>query len=281
MPAHGPTREQVALAVAGRFPREDASTLLEVLDLYGAEPHEGERERVQLAIIALSDGDLDTLLDLIQCAKRDYRDVLYWYDLASGAPDPVGERVTGLTLLTPELTPKRLELLTEAVPNVARVAILWNPGNESHPAELRALDVVAAALGVQVEPVPVQLPLDFEGAFRAIDRAGTDGLLVLSSAVHQFHLPRIAELALKNRSPAICELTDFADAGGLMSYGPSPTDMPRRAVARMEALLRGRAPADRGQPRVGSQLVINLRTARALGLAIPAWLLTEARRVIG
>ncbi len=129
-----------------------------MLDLYGVEPHERERERVQLALVTLSDGNVELLLDLVRCARQDYRDVLYWNELAAGVRDPVAESIAGLPLLTPELTPKRLELLTEAVPDLGRVAVLWNPVSAAHSKELEALDVVAAALGVQVEPVSVSVP---------------------------------------------------------------------------------------------------------------------------
>ncbi len=278
-PDPGPTRADVEVAVGRLFPAEDHPALLEVLDLYGEEPHERERERVQLALVTLSNGNVDLLLDLIRCARQDYRDVLYWNELAAGVRDPVAESIAGLPLLTPELTPKRLELLTEAVPDLGRVAVLWNPVSAAQSKELEALDVVAAALGVQVEPVSVTVPADLEETFRGLERAGAEGLLVLTSALHQMHLQRIADLARRIRLPAICELAEFAEAGGLLSYGPPPAEMARRAVSRLEARLRGQAAPGRDQP-LTCELVVNLETARAIALAVPAWLLARAQRVI-
>src|SRR4051812_40599457 len=113
-------------AIARAFPHEDVATARDILDRYGTAPHEREHERVQLAIVALCHGDLDELAALVERGKRDYRDVLYWQQVAAGQPDPLGDRLAQAGL-SPEWTPRRLALLAEAVPGISRAAVLWNP----------------------------------------------------------------------------------------------------------------------------------------------------------
>src|SRR5439155_6674438 len=121
--------------IARTFPDLDEATVRAVLDQYGAEAHEREQDRVRLAALSLSGGDLDELSALIQRAKRDYRDVLYWQQLAGGYADPLIDRLDA-AVLTPALTPERLALLCEAVPGLARVAASWNPSKRLHPPPL-------------------------------------------------------------------------------------------------------------------------------------------------
>jgi putative ABC transport system substrate-binding protein len=210
----------------------------------------------------------------------------------AGVSDPVGSglvrdlarpegNITGLSLLTPELTTKRLELLKEAVPELSRVAVLWNPSSEKHAEELENLEASSRGLGVRLQPVAVQRPEDFEIAFAAMTRERAGGLVVLASALHHRHLRRIADLAVKHRLAAICEFTEFLSAGGLIIYGPNYPDMFRRAAGHVAKILRGARPADLPVERpTRFDLGVNLKTAKALGLTIPNSLLARADEVI-
>ncbi len=130
-----PTRAHVLQAIAARFPSEAPATVLGILDQYGPDRHHRERERVHLTLLTLCHGNLDELRGLVAAATRDYRDVLYWAELATGSPDPVADRFTD-ALLTPEAAPARLALLKGAVPGGARIAVLWQPGSDSHQGQM-------------------------------------------------------------------------------------------------------------------------------------------------
>jgi hypothetical protein len=181
-----PTRDHVRTAIAQAFPSEDPAMVLGILDRYGQERHERKPERVHLAILALSRGDLDELRTLVTCAKRDYRDVLYWTELAKGYSDPYADRFLE-ALLTPEATPTRLALLKEAVPAAARVAVLWNPGYVSHKTQMAELLTAAQALAVILQPIAVRRPNQLDGAFTAIPRGQVEALLILTSTMLQYH----------------------------------------------------------------------------------------------
>ncbi len=202
------------------------------------------------------------------------------FKLVSSLAQP-GGNITGLALLTPELTPKRLELLKEVAPEVSRVAVLWNVSSEKHAEELENLEVASRALRVRLQPVAVQRLEEFEAAFATMTRERAGGLVLLASALHHRHLRQIADLAVKHRLAAICEFTEFVGVGGLIVYGPSYPDMFRRAAGYVARILKGAKPGDLPveQP-TRFELVINLKTAKALGLTIPPSLLLRADQVI-
>jgi putative ABC transport system substrate-binding protein len=190
-----------------------------------------------------------------------------------------GGNITGLAATSADLAGKRLERLREVVPKLKRVAVLVDSVNPSNPIQLRAIQGVARGLAVHLEPVPVGGPDDFERAFKAA--RGADGLLQLDSSFFTTHRARLAELAARNRLPAIYTQSDFVEAGGLMSYGAQIPDLFRRAATYVDRILKGAKPADLPveQP-TKFDLVINIRTAKALGLAIPPSLLQRADQVI-
>jgi putative tryptophan/tyrosine transport system substrate-binding protein len=196
-----------------------------------------------------------------------------------------GSNVTGLSLfITPKLQGKRLELLKQAVPGVNRVAILWQPGAVSESTEkdiLKESEIAARALGVRLQSVEVRGPADFDGAFTHMTGARADALTVYGSAMFFDERRRLVDLAAKSRMPAAYGLREYVDAGGLMSYGPHSPDLYRRAAAYVDKILKGAKPADLPveQP-TKFELVINLKTARALGLSIPQSLLQRADRII-
>ena len=195
-----------------------------------------------------------------------------------------GGNVTGLSQLAPELVGKCLELLTQAVPGVSRVAVLWQPGSAGERTEkdmLKEADVAARALGVRLQFVEARGPENFDRAFSEMTRAAAGALTVLQSGVFNTERKRLVALAAKNPLPAVYTLREFVDAGGLMSYGPNLADLNRRAATYVDKIFKGAKPADLPveQP-TKFELVINLKTAKALGLTIPPSLLGRADGVI-
>ena len=200
-----------------------------------------------------------------------------------------GGNITGLSELTPELGAKRLELLKGVAPKVRRVAVLWNPtSSERFSANFRFwssdwVEVRGAAqvLGMTLQSVEIRGPDDFDTAFSAMTRERADALIAFSDPSIVFHGRRIADLAAKSRLPAVYASREVVDAGGLMSYGPSISDMFRGAAVYVGKILKGAKPADlpMEQP-TKFELVINLKTAKALGLTIPQSLLARADEVI-
>ncbi len=213
----------------------------------------------------------------------------------ANAGDPVGSglvtslarpggNVTGLSNLTAELVGKCLEQLTQAVPGVSRVAVLWQPGAVGERTEkdmLKEADVAARALGVRLQVVEVRGPDDFDRAFSDMTRARTGALTALPSIMFFNERRRLVDLAARHRLPMAFPYREGVDAGGLMAYGPNPADFFRRAAAYVDRILKGAKPGDLPveQP-TKFELVINLKTAKALGLTIPRSLLSLADEVI-
>jgi putative ABC transport system substrate-binding protein len=192
-----------------------------------------------------------------------------------------GGNITGVGGLFAELSGKLLELLTEAVPGVTRVAVLVNPANPETGSMVRDVESTAQVLGVQLQVLEVREPRQFERAFDAATRQGAGALLVLSAVLFGSNQSQIAALAVKRRLPAIFSQRPFAEAGGLMAYGPRIPDLWRRVAVLVDKILKGAQPADLPveQP-MRFELVINLKTAAALGLTIPPTLLFQADEVI-
>jgi putative ABC transport system substrate-binding protein len=190
-----------------------------------------------------------------------------------------GGNVTGLSMLNTELNAKRVELLREVLPRVERVAVLRDPATP--PADVDATHAAARSLGLRLQLLNVGRPEEFPGAFQAARKADADALIVLASGFFNTQRRRLIDLAAQNRLIAVWEHRDFADAGGLMSYGPNLVDMNRRAAKYIDKILKGAKPADLPieQP-TKFELVINLKTAKALGLTIPPSVLARADEII-
>ena len=192
-----------------------------------------------------------------------------------------GGNVTGLSQLSPELSGKRLDLLKAVVPGVSRVAILWNPTNPTNAPQLTETKVAAQALGVQLQLMEVRSPQDFESKFQAATRERAGALITLDDLLIFTHRIQIVALAAKSRLPAIYGWSAFAEAGGLMSYGPDFQDMYRQAAVFVDKILKGAKPGDLPVERPTKfELVINLKTAKAFGLTIPQSILQRADLVI-
>ena len=192
-----------------------------------------------------------------------------------------GGNLTGLSLMAPELSGKRLELLKETVPELAHVAVLVNPANPNNAEQLRETQRAAQALQVQLHLVEVRSPQEIDHAFSAIRSVPVDALLVLLDPLFISQRARLVELTVTSRLPAMYALREDAEAGALMAYGPSFPDLFRRAATYTAKILKGAKPADLPveQP-TKYELVLNLKTARALGLTFPPHLLVWANKVI-
>ncbi len=192
-----------------------------------------------------------------------------------------GGNITGLTQVQSELDAKGLELLKETVPEVTRVAVLWAPDWPAHGPVLKAVEATARTLGLQLQTLAPRSAAEFESAFSAMVREHAGALRVLSAPLYFAERRQLADLALKHRLPAMFGPREYAEAGGLMSYGANLRDMFRRAAAYVDKILKGAKPADLPveQP-TKFELVINLKTAKALGLTIPQSVLIRADEVI-
>jgi ABC-type uncharacterized transport system substrate-binding protein len=194
-----------------------------------------------------------------------------------------GGNVTGLSfsIVGLEMIGKQLELLKETVPKIRRVAILSNATNPTKPVGIRDVNVAARSLGVQLQLLEARGPNEFDSAFAAMARERVGALLVVADSMFVFHRTRLADLAARSRLPAVYGWREHVEAGGLMSYGPSLRDLFRRAATYVDKMLRGTKPADLPveQP-TKFEVVVNLKTAKALGLTIPPSLLQRADLVI-
>jgi putative tryptophan/tyrosine transport system substrate-binding protein len=210
----------------------------------------------------------------------------------AGVGDPVGSglvaslarpggNVTGVSVLQPEVVGKQLEFLKAVLPTVSRVAVLWNPAHAAHALLVRAADEAAQALGVQLHLVEARGPDVFDSAFAAMTSAHAGALLVLGDPMSIEHRSRLAELAATSRLPTVHNDRAYVEVGGLLCYGASHPDMYRRAATYVDKILKGAKPGDLPveQP-TKFELVINLKTAQALGLTIPSTLFFQADEVL-
>jgi putative ABC transport system substrate-binding protein len=207
-------------------------------------------------------------------------------------PDPVavglvmslaqpGGNVTGLTTLAPELYAKRLQLLQEALPTLTRVGVLFNPTYRSAVTAARDIATATKALRLQVRNVEVHNPADLDVAFTAMSREQLQAVLVVTDGVLFNQRARLAEAAVRAHLPTMCEVRNFVEVGCLIAYGPSYADLSRRAAVYVDRILKGAKPADLPveQPTT-FELLINLKTAKSLGLTIPQSILARADQVI-
>jgi putative ABC transport system substrate-binding protein len=209
-----------------------------------------------------------------------------------GAGDPVATgllasfarpagNITGVSALETELSGKRLELLKETFPKLARVAVLWNAADFGMSLKFREIELAAQALRVAVQASAVREPKDFDGVFSEMIRQRPDALFVITDPLTSLNRKQVVQLATKSRLPAMYENSPYVDAGGLMAYGPSQAENLQRALHHVDKILKGAKPADLPveQP-TKFELIINLKAAREIGLTIPARVLARADRVV-
>ena len=195
-----------------------------------------------------------------------------------------GGNITGLSTLAPELNGKRLEILREVVPKLSRLAVLRPSTNRGVGRHVRELELAAKAMGVKIQYLDIRdasNPKDIDSAFRAASKGRADGALVLASGIISAQRAQIADLAVKTRLPVIYHEGRYVEAGGLMFYGVSLTDLSRRAATYVDKILKGREPADLPveQP-MKFEFIINLKAAKQIGLTIPPNVLVRANKVI-
>jgi len=212
--------------------------------------------------------------------------------VANSAGDPVatglieslarpGGNITGISDVSAELTPKRMELLKQMAPTLKRVAMLWNAADLGMTTRYRASEIGAKAMGISVQPLGVSEPNDFEQAFAAMDREQPDAILMVTDSLTILNRKRVFDYAAAHRLPAIYEFDFLVRDGGLMSYGPNQDESFARVAALVDRILKSARPADLPfeQP-TRFTLAINLKTAKALGLEVPTALLATADEVI-
>jgi putative tryptophan/tyrosine transport system substrate-binding protein len=192
-----------------------------------------------------------------------------------------GGNITGLSTHYPEITGKQLELLKEIVPKLARVAVLGDSNEPFTAQSLKQTERAAKAFGVQLQYLDVKDPKDVKGALEDARKSRADAAVVLASAIFISQRSQLAELAVKNRIPAVYQASEYVEAGGLMTYGASITDLFRRSAMYVDRILKGAKPADIPveQPTT-FELIINLKAAKEIGLTIPPNVLARADRVI-
>ena len=210
----------------------------------------------------------------------------------SGVGDPVGTGLvkslarpggnsTALTVITTDLSPKLLGMLLEVAPRITRVAMLLNPSNDSNPLMLKNLQAAAQELDLNVQPVKASSRQEIAGGFTAMARADIGGVFVAQDAFLVEHRELIAELAMKQRLPSISTSRRFVEAGALMSYGHDVTDNPRRAATYVDKIFKGAKPGDIPVEQPATfELLINSKTAAALGIKLPQSILARATTVI-
>ena len=192
-----------------------------------------------------------------------------------------GANLTGTTRMISEMSAKHVELIKEAVPSLAKLAVLWNPTNSSHAPALQAVHAAGRALSLQMQPLEVRAAAELDGTFDVIVRERADGVLFIADPVFFIALKRMADFVTSSRLPAIANFTEFPKLGGLIGYAPSIPDEFRHAASHIDKIPKGAKPADLPveQP-TRFQLVINLKAAKALGLELPPMLLARADEVI-
>jgi putative ABC transport system substrate-binding protein len=192
-----------------------------------------------------------------------------------------GGNVTGLTLVATEQSTKRLGLIKEFLPGVARVAVIWSANNASHSLQWKEMEPAAPVLRLQLLSLPVRDAADIEASFPAAAQARAEAIITMDDSLILFHRPRIVELAMRQKIPVMGEFRAFAQAGALLSYAPSPAAMWRRAASHIDKIFKGAKPADLPveQP-TRFELVVNLKAAKSLGLTIPESFLLRADEVI-
>ena len=255
---------------------------------------EGKFERLPDLAAELVRLKLDIIVSVVTQASLAAKNATRTIPIVMVAPgDPLGSglvanlarpggNVTGPSSMYSDLVVKQLEVLKEIVPGLSRVAVLWNPANAGWQAQmLKATEVAATALRLQVQLVEARGPDELEGAFAGMARERASALLVAVDVIFALHARRIADLAAKRHLPAMYGSSEHVEAGGLISYAPDIPDVFRRAATYVDKILKGAKPSDMPveQP-TKLLLVINVKTAKALGLAIPPSLLLRADQVI-
>ena len=252
----------------------------------------GDYDRVPELLAALVQRKVDVIVvDSTVATRAAKRATSTLPVVMAGLADPVGSglvanlahpggNVTGLSMMTTDLTAKRLQLLKETIPRLIRVAVLWNPATPYHPKVIDELKAVAPSLSIELKFVGMRTPEEFGAAFSAVSRAHAEALYVIDDPLFLTHRTTLLELAWKRKLPVIGE-KEYVDGGGLMSYGSNAADLFRRSAGYVDKILKGAKPGDLPiEEPTKLEFVVNLKTAKALGLRIPESILLRADEVI-
>ena len=254
---------------------------------------EGKSDEVASLATELARSKVDVIITAGPAATRSAKEATVTIPIVMGNEgDPVGSgfvsslarpggNITGLSALSPEISGKQLEILKEIVPKLSRVVTLGNSTTPGNTQALKEIELAAKALGVQAQYLEVRVPKDIEIAFGSASKRRADAVLALQNPVLTFARKQVVMLALKNRMPAAYHSIEFVEDGGLMTYSVSITDLFRRAAAYVDKILKGAKPADLPveQP-TKFEFIINLKTAKQIGLTIPPNVLARADKVI-
>lgn len=255
---------------------------------------EGDFDRLAGLAADLVESEVEVIVTVVTQASLAAKEATSTIPIVMvGVSDPVGsglvaslsrpgENISGTSSMSSDIIGKSLDLLKEAVPTAHRVAVLWNPSNAVFQGQmLRQARVAARSLGVQLHPFGVSEPEEFDRTFAAMTADGADALLVLADPMFILHQAAVVDFARRNRLPAMYGVKVYAAAGGLMAFGPKMEDQFRRAASYVDKIVKGARPADLPveQP-TEFELIVNLKTAKALGLEIPMSLLSRANEVI-
>lgn len=223
-------------------------------------------------------------------ASKLTKDVPIVFATSSGDPAKIGlvesirrpgGNLTGLTLFAPEMTLKHLDLLREIVPNLSRVAVLWNPSNDDHPSVLEVAEHTAKLLNLEIVPVGARGPGEFTAAFATIEKANVGGMIVLVDSMLRVNRKPIVDFAAARRLPAVYATRDYVESGGLMGYGACVPCNFKRSAKYIVDILKGAKPADLPVDRPSKfDILVNLKTAKALNISIPPSILLRADDVI-
>jgi putative tryptophan/tyrosine transport system substrate-binding protein len=253
---------------------------------------EGRAERIPELVAELVDLKVDVLVTGVSSAALEAMKATRTIPIVMVAADPVGlglvaslarpgGNLTGVSYFNEAIVGKRVELIKELMPGLARLAVLRNPLVAIHASFWQETEAAARKVGVALQPIEVRAPEDFEAAFGAAVRGNAQALIALDDALTVGHRLRIVALAASSRLPAMYGLREFTDDGGLMSYGPSFVVLFRGAATFVDKILKGAKPADLPvEQSTKFELVLNLKTAKALGITIPPVLLARADEVI-
>ena len=253
---------------------------------------DGDSERLRALAAEVVQGKVDVILaagtQAIGAAQQATKSIPI---VMAGANDPVGSgfvtslahpggNITGLSLLLEDITPKQMEILLAMVPKLSRVAVLSNPANVSYATLQANVEAVARKAHVDVRPLQVRSPREIEAAFSTMSQKDVGAIIVLSDALFTQQMRQIATLARNNRLPLIGPFRQYAEAGALMSYGQNFTDHFRRAATYVDKIFKGSKPADLPVEQPAKfELIINLKTARLLGLSVPNELLLRGETI--
>jgi len=254
---------------------------------------EGKLDRLRELAAELVRLDVDVIVTSGPTPNRAAKEATVTIPIVMGYDtDPVGNgfvaslarpggNITGLSTLAPEISGKQVELLKEIVPRLSRLAVFGTSTSPGNAQALREAELATAAVGARLQYLDVRSPNQIETAFQEVRRGHADAVLVLTSAVFVLHRTQLADLAVKSRLPAIYDRREFVDDGGFMSYGTSFADLSRRAATYVDKILKGAKPGEMPveQP-TKFEFVINLKTAKQIGLTLPPNVLARADRVI-